>query len=360
MVKKILMVMALLCAASIGAMFWYVESQEPEITNKVFVSGNIEAVEVDLSFRIMGEIDSLPIDEGDMVKKGQVMATLDTDTLMALKGAANAELQAAQAALDELEEGTRKEDIAMARAVLKAAEHRMENAKQEYERHLPLFNRGVISESSFDARETALEVAREEYKNAQEALKEAVQGPREQRIRQARARLERAKWEKKKIELDIEHSVIKTPVAGVILVKSNELGEVSLPGSTVATVAKIGEVWLKGYIAENQLGAVKLGQKVEVTSDTYPDKVYEGKITYISSRAEFTPKNVQTKKERIKQVYMVKVTIPNPERELKIGMPAEGYIILDESVKTTQDKEAESGITARIKKIKSMMMKTLE
>jgi HlyD family secretion protein len=330
MAKRIILIMVVLGIVSLAVLQWRLDQGPVTPENRIFVSGNIEAVEVDLSFRIMGEIYSLPIDEGDELDKGQVVATLDTDTLRALKGAAEAEINAAKAVLDELEEGTREEDIAMARARLKAAEHRMENAKEEYLRHLPLFKRGVISESTFDMRETSLEVAQEDYNNAKEALNEAIEGPREEQIRQAKARLERAKWEFRKIELDIEHSTVKSPIPGVVLVKSNELGEVVLPGATVATIGRLDEVWLKGYIAENRLGMVKLGQKVNVISDTYPDKKYEGKVTFISSRAEFTPKNVQTKEERIKQVYRIKVTIPNKKRELKIGMPAEGYIVIDD------------------------------
>jgi HlyD family secretion protein len=354
MAKRIILIMVALGVISLVAAQWYLEKDPPSPDNRIFVSGNIEALEVDLSFRIMGEIYSLPIDEGDEIPKGRVVATLDTDTLKALKGAAEAEKEVAKAILDELLEGTREEDIAMARARLKAAQHKMENAKEEYMRHFPLFERGVISESAFDARETALEVAQEEYNNAQEALKEAIEGPREEQIRQARARHERAKWEIKRIELDIEHSVLKTPIPGVVLVKSNELGEVVLPGATVATIGRLDEVWLKGYIAENRLGMVKLGQKVEVTSDTYPDKIYEGKVTFISSRAEFTPKNVQTKEERIKQVYRIKVTIPNPDHELKIGMPAEGHIVTGK-IPEGLEKEEESFWERWIAKFNSLI-----
>ena len=102
-----------------------------------------------------------------------------------------------------------------------------------------------------------------------------------------------------------------------------------LPGAPVATVAAIDEVWLKGYVGEKDLGRVKLGQKAEITTDTFPGKIYPGVVTFISPRAEFTPKNVQTREERIKQVYKVKITILNREQELKIGMPAEGYIRTD-------------------------------
>jgi len=327
--KKILGVVTLLIFTIAIAAGWLQWRNNRNNADKVFVSGNIEAIEVDLSFRIAGQIKGLPIDEGDWVNKDQVIAELDTDTLEALRGGARAEIASAQAVLDELEEGTRKETIEQVRAQFNAAECRLKNATDEYERYHALFKEGAISASVYDAKETTLRVASEEYNNAKQRLTEMETGPREQQIRAARARLERAKWELNKIELDIEHSILRTPVSGAVLVKANELGEVVLPGATVATVAATDEVWLKGYIGERDLGAVKLGQKAEITTDTYPGKVYPGIVTFISSRAEFTPKNVQTREERVKQVYRVKITIQNPHQELKIGMPAEGWIVLD-------------------------------
>ena len=326
MVKKIAPIVGILLL--LGAAAWFLKLHNSADPNgRIFVSGNIEAVEVDLSFRIAGQIKTLPIEEGDRVTKGKVIATLDTDTLLAQKGAAEAELANSRAVLDELEEGTRTEEIERSRAAFKAAESRMKNAKDEYDRYFPLFKEKAISASTFDSKETALKIAVEDYNNAQQMLAQMEKGPREQQIRAARARLESTTWQLKKIELDIDHSFLTTPEAGVILVKANEVGEVILPGATVATVAAIDEVWLKGYIGESDLGKVKLGQKAEITTDSYPNKKYEGTVTFISSRAEFTPKNVQTKEERVKQVYRTKITIKNPNQELKIGMPAEGYII---------------------------------
>jgi HlyD family secretion protein len=330
MPKKVLIPIVLIAFGLISVSYFYM--RRPAVPNgRVFVSGNIEATEVDLSFRISGQIKTLLIEEGARVEKGQIVATLDTDTLVAMRGASEAEIANATAALDELEAGYRKEEIASARAMKLAAESRMKLAKDEYDRYLPLFKQGVISASNFDSKEAALKVAAEDFNNASERLRQLETGPREEQIRAGRARLNRAQWELKKIQLDIEHSVLESPVSGVVLVKSNEVGEVVLPGATVASVAAIDEVWLKGYIGEDKLGRVKLGQKAQITTDTYADRVYTGSVTFISSRAEFTPKNVQTKEERVKQVYRVKITIPNREQELKIGMPAEGYIITNEN-----------------------------
>ncbi len=328
MVRKVVIALVFLSVFT-GVVYWKYIHVRPEPKNRIFVSGNIEATEVDLSFRLSGQIRTLPVEEGDRVKENQVVSTLDTDTLLAQKGAAEAELATAKATLDELEEGTRPEEIEALRAIALSAESRMKNAQDEYDRYAPLFKQGAISGSTFDAKTTALKVATEDYNNAAQRLREAVKGPREQQIRAAKHRMERAQWELKRINLDIDHSTLTSPVQAVVLVKSNEVGEIVLPGATVATVAAIDEVWLKGYVGEENLGKLKLGQRAEITTDSYPDKVYTGVVTFISSRAEFTPKNVQTKEERVKQVYRVKITIPNPNQELKIGMPAEGYILTD-------------------------------
>jgi HlyD family secretion protein len=326
-----------------GIGWWFLSAQPTENGRGIFISGNVEATEVDLAFRIAGQISRFPVSEGDRVQVDEVIAELDTDTLLAMKGAAQAEIAAAHAVLDELQEGTRKEEIEIARAVLKATESRLTNARSEFDRYQPLFKGGAVSKSLFDAKEMALKVAVAEFNRASERLRELELGPRVQRIRAARARLERATWELKRIELDLKHSVLTTPISGVVLTKSNETGEIVLPGATVATVAEIGQVWLKGYVAENRLGLLKLGQTAEVTTDTFPGKLYRGEVTFVSSRAEFTPKNVQTREERIKQVYRVKVTIPNPSQELKIGMPAEGYILVGEGTASARSRSAGTG-----------------
>jgi HlyD family secretion protein len=124
------------------------------------------------------------------------------------------------------------------------------------------------------------------------------------------------------------YATITTPFAGLVLSENVEFGEYVAPGTPVITLGDMANVWLRAYINETDLGSVKPGQKVHVTTDTYPEKIYEGRISFISSEAEFTPKNVQTQKERVKLVYRVKIDIPNPQMELKPGMPADAEILI--------------------------------
>ena len=131
------------------------------------------------------------------------------------------------------------------------------------------------------------------------------------------------------INSQLNDTTAVSPIAGVVLVKSVDVGEVIAPGTTVVTVGDMEHPWLRAYINEQDLGKVRLGSKAKVTTDAFPGKVYNGKVSFISSDAEFTPKQIQTTEERVKLVYRVKIEIENPNGELKSNMPADAEILLD-------------------------------
>jgi HlyD family secretion protein len=153
---------------------------------------------------------------------------------------------------------------------------------------------------------------------------------KEQELETVRAEIKRARAELAVIESQLEDTVAMSPVDGVVLVKATELGEVVAAGTTVVTVGDIDHPWLRGYIIEQDLGRVKLGGKVKVTTDSFPGKIYWGRVSFISSEAEFTPKQIQTPEERVKLVYRIKIDIENPLYELKANMPADAEILLNE------------------------------
>ena len=167
-----------------------------------------------------------------------------------------------------------------------------------------------------------LEAARQARERA--ALVKA--GPRKETIAQARARALQAAQAAEVARTRLSYAELRSPLKGVVLSKNAEPGEFVAAGTPVITVGDLSKVWLRGYIPETALGRVKLGQKVRVRTDTYPDKEYEGTVSFISDKAEFTPKNIETAEERVKLVYRIKVDIPNPAQELKPGMPADGEI----------------------------------
>lgn len=177
-------------------------------------------------------------------------------------------------------------------------------------------------------RKEQIEQARAELTKSGEQYKLVKSGPRKETIAQARARVEQAKASLQLAETRLGYAKLSAPISGVVLSENVEPGEYVAPGTPVVTIGDLENVWLRAYINETDLGRVKVGQEVQITTDTYPGKVYDGRVSFIASEAEFTPKNVQTEKERVKLVYRVKVDIPNPHMELKPGMPADGAILL--------------------------------
>jgi HlyD family secretion protein len=303
------------------------EEENPSIK----VSGNIEATEVNVGFKISGRIVSRSVEEGDWVEKGKVLATLDDEDLRQRLEVAQATLRSAQARLEKLLAGSRPEEIREAAAALRQAQFDFENKKVNYERITSLFERGVIPKETLDNTEAVFKIAKAAVERAKENYQLVKVGPRKEDIEDARAQVEQAKANLKLIETQFSYTTLYSPLSGVVLVKSGEIGEVVNPGTPILTLADIENVWLKAYIPETDLSRVKWGQEVSVTTDLKPQKIYRGKISFISSQAEFTPKQIQTEKERVTLVYRIKIDIPNPEKELKPGMPADGQILLDTS-----------------------------
>jgi HlyD family secretion protein len=344
------------------------------------VSGNIEVTDAEVSFKIPGRVEARLVDEGETVKAGQAIARLDSAELTQEVAARKAEVQGAQAALAELEAGSRPEEIAQAEAsaqqakarldemlagsrpeelsaaeaVLRRARAEAERARLDAERYEGLYKKQIVSAQQYDAARTAYETAlarqheveeqlklvregprkeqieqvRAAWLQAQERFVLVRKGPRQETIEQARARLRQAQEGLAVAETRLGYATLASPLTGVVLSKSVEPGEFVAAGTPIVTVGDLENVWLRAYIDETDLGRVKVGQRVRVTTDTYPDKRYEGRVSFIASQAEFTPRNVQTEKERVKLVYRIKVDIRNPNMELKPGMPADAEILL--------------------------------
>jgi len=152
---------------------------------------------------------------------------------------------------------------------------------------------------------------------------------REQELATRRAEIERSRANLAQVDAQLADTLAVSPVDGVVLVKSADVGEVLAAGATVVTVGDIDHPWLRAYINETDLGKVKLQSKARITTDSYPGKVYDGRVTFISSEAEFTPKQIQTQEERVKLVYRIKIEADNPRHELKSNMPADAEIVLE-------------------------------
>ncbi|MFB0546341.1 MAG: HlyD family secretion protein, partial [Anaerolineae bacterium] len=174
---------------------------------------------------------------------------------------------------------------------------------------------------------------RAEYQMAEAAVREAQAqldllraGAREEQVAVAQAQVKQARAALRTLEVQLQKMSLVSPRDGWVVERTVHMGEMAVPGAALLTVADLEEVTLTVYIPEDEIGKVKVGQGVEVRVDSYPDRVFEGEVTYIASEAEFTPKNVQTKKERVNMVFAVKVKLPNPDHALKPGMPADAVI----------------------------------
>jgi HlyD family secretion protein len=268
------------------------------------------------------------VSEGQEVKAGQIVARLDNQDLAQDIAQRKAQVAVAQSNLLELKTGSRPEEIAQAEAVLERARADGERAKLELDRQKKLFEREVISAREYDLAKTTYDGTEARIREAKEMLTLVRKGPRQEKIDQAKAALEQAQESLALAQTRMSYSVVYSPISGIVLSENIEPGEYVSPGTPILTLGDLSRVYLRAYINETDLGRVKVGQKVRITSDTFRNKSYEGKITFIASQAEFTPKNVQTQKERVKLVYRIKVDVPNSQMELKPGMPADGEILL--------------------------------
>jgi len=390
MKKRIFIILALVAVAVAGVYTYRGANKSPE--NRIVVSGNIELTEVNIAFKTAGRLTERTVDEGDTVKKGQVIARLDRDQLIAQRdrevaGLQSAESQLAQAKtslqwekdtlaadieqragdlasnearLAELKNGARPQEKLDAQAAVDSAQSEVERSRKDWDRAQVLHRDDDISTAQFDQYRNRWETAvaalnsakerqnlvlagpRAEVINAQQAMVERMRGAlkmaqanalemkrREQELNTRTAEIARSRASVALIDSQLADTIATSPVDGVVLVKSADPGEILSAGTTVVTIGDIEHPWLRGYIDETDLGKVKLGSLVHVTTDSYKNKSYTGHVSFIASEAEFTPKQIQTQTERVKLVYRIKIDLDNSSHELKSNMPADGEIVLN-------------------------------
>jgi HlyD family secretion protein len=287
-------------------------------------SGTVEATEARLGFDVPGRVAWVAVREGDSVAVGQALAGLDTTQAHAQLAQLRAQAVAARALLTELEAGSRAEEIAGARAAAKAVRDRLGQATRDMERTEVLFKGGAVSQEAYDQAQTTLQVSQSQSDQAAEQLRLVEKGPRAERIEAQRAEVARADAAVRTQEVALDLMTARAPFDAVVTVRHREPGESVSPGAPVVTLANMGDRWVRIYVPENRVGRVHLGQAATLTTDSFSGTAFSGRVTFIASQAEFTPKNVQTAEERVKLVYMVKVRVTgDPSRDLKPGMPAD-------------------------------------
>ena len=287
-------------------------------------SGTVEATEAQLGFVSPGLIATMSVREGDRVASGQELARLDTADLGARLAQARAGSAAARARLRELEAGARVQELEQARDAAQATREEYLNAQRELARTQLLVRENVTSQQALDRAQLAVEVTKRQSNHAQQQLQLLEEGTRPEQLAAQRARVLETDAVVRQIEVNLRHAVIRAPFDGVITVRNGEPGEIVGAGASVLTVRDLADRWVRIYVPEDVIGAVKLAQPAVITVDTYREKTYSGAVSFIASGAEFTPRNVQTAEERVKLVYAVKVRVTgDPTNDLKPGMPAD-------------------------------------
>ena len=290
----------------------------------IFVSGTIEATEAELGFQIPGRIERVTVREGDQLRTGQEVAALDQSELLAERAEATARIDADRAVLTEFVAGSRKEEIARARAMLAVAVERRDAARRDVQRLRTLAEQSLISRQSFDHQETALGVAEGEVARYTEELRLLQAGTRPERIAAQQATLSQSSAGLARIDAQLGQSTIRAPFPGVVTVRHREPGEAIAPGSPVLTLRNLEDRWVRVYVPGDQVGRLSLGQCAGISADAFPSRSYSGTVTYISSVAEFTPRNVQSTRDRVRLVYEVRVRITGDlSIDLKPGLPGD-------------------------------------
>jgi HlyD family secretion protein len=283
----------------------------------ILVSGNIEAHESVLSFKtVQSRIVELPFDEGATVKAGTLLARVDDSDYKQQVEIAQAALNAQMRQLDVAEQA-----VDATRKTVTSDEADVALKKLEYDRAQTLLAKGAGTVDARDVAETA-------YKQSAAAIErdKALEAQADKSVALAIANIGSARANLDLAKIVLGYTTLRAPFDGVILVRQAELGEVVSPGAAIVTLADIDHVWLRAYVNETDIGKIRLGEAAAVTTDSYPGKVYSGRVSFISEAAEFTPKSVETHAERVTLVYRIRIDIDNPTHELVPGLPADAKI----------------------------------
>jgi HlyD family secretion protein len=289
-------------------------------------SGTIEAVSVRVSSKSTGDILRLFADEGSRVTRGDMLAQIDHSTLDIQLAQARAGADLAQAQLELLTSGARVEDVAQAEDALTQASELLKSAQEDYRRTQSLYDQGAASKKQRDDAETRVATTKAQASAADQALKKLMSFARPEDVKAAKARLDQAVYSVRLLEKAVQDCSIKSPTDGVVTERLVEEGELVMPGTALFIVANLDVMKLTIYVPETDLGDIRLGQEAAISIDSRPGESFSGTIVYISPDAEFTPRDIQTKDERVKLVFAVRIEAANPEGVFKPGMPADASI----------------------------------
>jgi HlyD family secretion protein len=308
-------------AGGLAAGAWYLVGLHKEGNSHLTLFGNVDVRQVNLAFRVGGRVESLAVDEGDAVTKGQLLARLEENIFQDDLHLAQARRDVAAANLERLENGSRPEEIAEARAQLARWQATLDRAREDFQRAKRTVGTGAIAPEEFDRLGAVLAEARAQVNLGEASLRLVEAGPRYEDIKAARASLRAEQARLAESERRLTDSRLFAPNDGIIFTRAREPGAIVSSGDTTFTLTLSSPVWVRTYVDEPNLGYVRPGMVARIRTDASPGQVYQGKVGFISPKAEFTPKAVETPELRTRLVYRVRIVVDNPDQGLRQGMP---------------------------------------
>lgn len=334
--KKIIIGAFVLLLLGTGIMVWF--GQQNMKKDGLYYSGTVEAATIsNLAFQVGGKVARVLVTEGQKVDKDQVLAELDRAEFEAARDQAKANLEKSEKGLGQtsaqlgIARKTLPDDVVRAEATLSSARDVLAEAKSNKERYDQLYSRQVVSKKEWEGVTLTYDTARSRVAEAEAMLRQAKSnleriGVTEKEVESARAQVAASRAALEQARIQFDRTQLRAPFAGIVTSRNIEPGEAATPTRQAITLSDLSSVKVKIYVGETEIGKVKPGQKADVKVDSLAGKTFEGTVTFIASEGEFTPKIIQTQKERVKLVYLVEVTVPNPNLELKTGMPADAWL----------------------------------
>ena len=320
MKRRIIAALVLVALAAGGGYAWLSPQFAPAADAGLTLYGNVDIREVDLGFRVAGRLQAMHFEEGDAVAAGQLLAELDAQPLQEALAVAEAGVLRAQAQLDRLNSGSRPQEVQQAQARVAEAEAALENAELELARQQGLFDDGLNSRHALDAALARRDQSAARLRANQEALGLAVEGFRQEDIAAARAALGAALARRDQAKTQVQDAQLLAPSPGVILTRALEPGAILKVGSPVYTLSLTETLYVRAYVSEASLGRVVPGTAVRIRTDS-TERAFSGQVGFVSPRAEFTPKTVETPELRTDLVYRLRIVVADPDPSLRQGMP---------------------------------------
>ncbi len=313
------------------------QREKSKVSEVLTVFGNVDIREVQLAFQDAGRILNLGVDEGTSVRQGQVVAEIDPARYQLEARRFAGEVAAQSQVLDRLRQGSRPQEVAIARAGVMAAKANLKDAEILLSRKQSLLLTNRISQQEVDSAQARVQTALAALKSAEEGVSLAVEGPRKEDVAAAEASLNALQASKELAEKRLADTKLLAPSDGIIRNRILEPGAMVSSGTPVLTLSLTNPLWVRAYIGEPDLGKIQEGMRVELRTDTHRNKVYKGWVGFISSTAEFTPKTVESTELRTKLVYRARIIACDPQRELRLGMPVTVTINVTKDASSVKD-----------------------